>query len=232
MESLTGAFLRLFPLPPGINLTPADRLPPPRVSMNESTADALQKCVDPLEHDRTFRVATVKSNKRITANDWYQDVRHFEFQFGDHIQYADPLQFFIIYLRDSSYAPGDVAVIHPIASPSEVETFLNMMSWGNIADSPFEIDHTMQGSSFIPIVFQTPYSYSEPDQSLPDHLPRISTLRTLLRRYVDINAVPRRSFFQYLRYFTSDELEQEKLDEFLSTEGAVSFSHFRIMPIR
>lgn len=186
MESLTGAFLRLFPLPPGINLTPADRLPPPRVSMNESTADALQKCVDPLEHDRTFRVATVKSNKRITANDWYQDVRHFEFQFGDHIHYA----------------PGDVAVIHPIASPSEVETFLNMMSWGNIADSPFEIDHTMQ------------------DQSLPDHLPRISTLRTLLRRYVDINAVPRRSFFQYLRYFTSDELEQEKLDEFLSTEGA------------
>lgn len=42
-------------------------------------------------------------------------------------------------------------------------------------------------------------------------------------RYLDINSVPRRSFFALLRHFTSDELEREKLDEFLSPEGAVSF---------
>lgn len=33
--------------------------------------------------------------------------------------------------------------------------------------------------------------------------------------------MPRRSFFQYLRYFTTNELEKEKLTEFLSKEGAV-----------
>jgi hypothetical protein len=47
------------------------------------------------------------------------------------------------------------------------------------------------------------------------------TLKLLFSHFLDFNAVPRRSFFQYLRYFTTDELEIEKLDEFLSKEGAV-----------
>ena len=59
------------------------------------------------------------------------------------------------------------------------------------------------------------------DQSLPSHLPRITTLKILFSRFLDFRAVPRRSFFQYLRYFITDELEREKLDEFLSREGAV-----------
>ena len=59
------------------------------------------------------------------------------------------------------------------------------------------------------------------DQSLPDHVPPVATLRQIFTRYLDFNAVPRRSFFQLLRRFTSDELEQETLDDFLSKEGAV-----------
>jgi len=59
------------------------------------------------------------------------------------------------------------------------------------------------------------------DQTLPDHLPRIVSLRILFTRYLDFNAVPRRSFFQLLRHFATDELEREKLDEFVSIEGAV-----------
>jgi hypothetical protein len=90
MESLTEALLQRHPLPPGMTIVPVDQLPPPRVSIHESTADSLEKCVDPLEHDKTFHVAMVRSNGRITADDWYQDVRHFEFDFGEDIQYADP----------------------------------------------------------------------------------------------------------------------------------------------
>lgn len=33
--------------------------------------------------------------------------------------------------------------------------------------------------------------------------------------------MPRRSFFEFLSYFTSDELETEKLREFASSEGQV-----------
>lgn len=60
------------------------------------------------------------------------------------------------------------------------------------------------------------------DQSLPNHLPSIVTLREVFTRYLDITAVPKRSFFTFLRHFATDSLEQEKLDEFLSEEGAVS----------
>jgi len=61
-----------------------------------------------------------------------------------------------------------------------------------------------------------------PDQSLPTSLLNTFTLRTLFTYYLDFNAVPRRTFFQYLRDFTSDDLEKERLEEFLSKDGTVS----------
>ena len=65
------------------------------------------------------------------------------------------------------------------------------------------------------------FSLGPTDQSLPEHIPQITTLRTLFTRYLDFNAVPRRSFFELLRWFATDEMEREKLDEFVSNEGAV-----------
>jgi len=61
-----------------------------------------------------------------------------------------------------------------------------------------------------------------PDQSLPTSLLDTFTLRMLFTYYLDFNAVPRRAFFQYLENFTSDDLEKERLGEFLSEEGTVS----------
>lgn len=52
-------------------------------------------------------------------------------------------------------------------------------------------------------------------------------MREIFTRYVDINAVPRRSFFALLKHFAQDELEREKLEEFLSEEGAVSITVHR-----
>lgn len=60
------------------------------------------------------------------------------------------------------------------------------------------------------------------DQTLPDSLPEVFTLRTLFTHYLDFNAIPRRTFFQYLRDFTTDDMEREKMEEFLSKDGAVS----------
>jgi sulfite reductase alpha subunit-like flavoprotein len=65
------------------------------------------------------------------------------------------------------------------------------------------------------------FSLGLTDQSLPEHTPQITTLRALFTRYLDFNAVPRRSFFELLRWFATDEMEREKLDEFVSNEGAV-----------
>ncbi|KAA1467026.1 riboflavin synthase domain-like protein [Dentipellis sp. KUC8613] len=105
---------------------------------------------------------------------------------------------------DISYEPGDVAVIHPEALPEDVDAVLEALGWAGTedADAPIRIEHALA------------------DQSLPDHLPTVSTLRALFTRHLDINAIPRRSFFAFLRHFTDDEREQEKLDEFVSHEGA------------
>jgi sulfite reductase alpha subunit-like flavoprotein len=59
------------------------------------------------------------------------------------------------------------------------------------------------------------------DQSLPDHLPQVSTLRILFSRHLDINSVPKRSFFRLFKHFATDEREREKLEEFSLSEGAV-----------
>jgi len=43
------------------------------------------------------------------------------------------------------YKPGDVAVIHPFAAASEVDSFLVTMGWANVADNLFAVEHTMLG---------------------------------------------------------------------------------------
>ncbi|TFY74580.1 hypothetical protein EWM64_g9432 [Hericium alpestre] len=187
IEVLTHTLLELFPLPSNLHVDSADALPPPRVSIIDALPDELIHTQDPLLQDVLYHNAKVLRNERITAEDWYQDVRHFELQCED----------------DIAYEPGDVAVIHPEASPIDVDSFLTTVGWANDADQPIRINQTLF------------------DQSLPDHLPPVSTLRTLFSRYLDVNAVPRRSFFDLLRHFTTDDREREKLDEFVSTpEGA------------
>jgi sulfite reductase alpha subunit-like flavoprotein len=88
MEDLLEELLESYPLPPGVEVVSADEVPPPRVALEETTLTALEECIDPLDDDETFHTATVKENKRITATDWYQDVRHLEFDLNDDIQYA------------------------------------------------------------------------------------------------------------------------------------------------
>jgi len=188
--TFSDALTELFPLPPG--LEPAvitDTLPPPRVTIVESKADSRPASDEPtglLLQDKQYQLATLSCNDRITAADWYQDVRHIEFDFDEDVQYV----------------PGDVAVIHPELPQAQVDAFLISLGYANTADEEFTIEHTLQ------------------DQALPDHMPHTITLRRLFTRYLDISAVPRRSFFALLRHFVSDELEREKIDEFLSPEGA------------
>ncbi|KAF8506798.1 riboflavin synthase domain-like protein [Russula emetica] len=186
LSTLTDALLRLFPLPPHLSPLSAEELPTPRVTLLPATSEELQSTPDPLVGDDRYHTFELVKNERITADDWYQDVRHFEFQCQD----------------DLAYDPGDVAVIHPEASPIDVDTFLTTLGWSNVADDPIRIQYIFE------------------DQSLPDHLPQVSTLRALFTRHLDINAVPKRSFFQVFKHFATDEREREKLEEFCSPGDA------------
>lgn len=55
--------------------------------------------------------------------------------------------------------------------------------------------------------------------SVPARLPQPCTVRHLVESYLDIAAVPRRSFFELLSTFASNQVERDKLAEFSSAEG-------------
>ncbi|KAF8441065.1 riboflavin synthase domain-like protein [Boletus edulis BED1] len=184
IEQLLERLLALYPCDVALKVLPTLGKYPPRVETANVSAETA--CTDPLDADQKYWDVTVQCNRRITAEDWFQDVRHIE----------------LVSERDLDYLPGDVAIIHPIVMAPEVDSFLASMGWANTADEPFSITHAMK------------------DQSLPEHTPRITTLRILFTRYLDFNAVPRRSFFELLRWFANDERERERLDEFVSNEYA------------
>ncbi len=67
---------------------PAEELPMPRVTLVSATSEELQSTPDPLAGDDRYHTFELIRKERITADDWYQDVQHFEFQCQDDLAYA------------------------------------------------------------------------------------------------------------------------------------------------
>ena len=86
--SLTDALLRLFPLPSHLLPLPAEELPTPRVALLPATLEELQDAIDPLVNDDRYHTFELIRNERITADNWYQEVRHFELHCQNDITYA------------------------------------------------------------------------------------------------------------------------------------------------
>lgn len=86
IEKLLETLQQLYPLPPGMIALAAEDKPPPRISVQIVSDAAFKDYKDPLGVDKGYHTASVKVNRRITALDWYQDVRHFEFEFKEDIQ--------------------------------------------------------------------------------------------------------------------------------------------------
>ncbi|KAG2054528.1 riboflavin synthase domain-like protein [Suillus hirtellus] len=163
MECLLEVLIQLYPPPHKQDNIPAGR-PPPRVSLSNVVSDTSLN-PDPLDEDTKFHTASVKCKRRITAEDWFQDVRHFD-----------------------TNNPGDVAVIHPSAAASEVDSFFVTMGWANVADDFFTVEHTML------------------DQTLPDHLPKIISLWILFTRHLDFNALEREELHGFVSIEGADEM--------------------------
>nr|XP_039265010.1 NADPH-dependent diflavin oxidoreductase 1-like isoform X1 [Styela clava] len=99
-----------------------------------------------------------------------------------------------------SYKPGDVVMIRPSNTKENVKRFLDTFSHLN-PNKTMLITSTDDSSTL-------PFSMNNP-----------TTLEKLATQYLDFMSVPRRSFFQMLKHFASDELENEKLVEFSTPEG-------------
>jgi sulfite reductase alpha subunit-like flavoprotein len=103
-----------------------------------------------------------------------------------------------------------------------VDTFLKLNKLEDEADRPMIIDNLNHGTFRLSSrIKYLPFSHrvaNTADQPLPRHLPRqtVTTLRRVLQRHLDLRAPPRKSFFEWLRRFSTEELEVDRLDEFIA----------------
>ena len=58
------------------------------------------------------------------------------------------------------------------------------------------------------------------------------TLRQLLTEYLDINAIPRRSFFAKIAHFTEDEMQKERALEFTDPQYLDEYFDYATRPRR
>ena len=104
------------------------------------------------------------------------------------------------------YEPGDVMKIFPKNAEDDVAQLIHIMHWTHVADTEF---------SFVPAV-------GDPDQTrppVPIEFPhQRKTLRSIIRDHLDLNDIPRRSFFSAIAHFTDDEFQKQRLIEFTNPE--------------
>lgn len=98
-----------------------------------------------------------------------------------------------------SYNCGDVAIIQPVNLRENVEAFYKLFHI-----SPNKIVSVKSRNPNVP---------------LPKCLEKNCTVDDLVKKYFDIQSVPKRSFFEILRYFSRSDLEKEKLNEFCTPQG-------------
>ncbi|CAM9276098.1 unnamed protein product, partial [Ectocarpus fasciculatus] len=163
-------------------------------------------------------------NRRLTAEGHFQDVRHLEFDVTD-------------VPGGASYEAGDVAWVHPSNNASAVETLAAAMGLDldqvvRIAPAlpqPKPVDAPVaceEGGAIVegirPPGAGVPVSGTVPPrrQQAGFCLPPMSTLRLLLTEVLDISGTPRRSFFERLSVFATEDEEKEKLEELASPAGA------------
>jgi sulfite reductase alpha subunit-like flavoprotein len=133
--------------------------------------------------------AGLVANDRVTSAGHFQDVRLLDLRLD----------------RSYSYYPGAVAVVYPKNFPADVNEFIKLMHWEDVADRPMKVISTRadtQGQATTP----SPLRHLDLDSTS-------LTLRWLLENVIDIMSIPRRSFFANLAYFAGSNTEDEEFQK-------------------
>ncbi|KIW16928.1 hypothetical protein PV08_04118 [Exophiala spinifera] len=150
--------------------------------------------------------ATLIKNERVTPLDHFQDVRFMVLKTPQTVDYA----------------PGDAIAILPQNMPKDVTFLIERMNWQDVADNPIHFISTSASSTSTPTHFATNPIYRR----------RGLTLRTLLTEHLDINAIPRRSFFAAIANYTSDSMHKERLVEFTDPQYLDEYYDYATRPRR
>ncbi|RQM16716.1 hypothetical protein DD237_001762 [Peronospora effusa] len=225
LEKLWAAVLQLYPLPEGQIVDDSPKPIEPRYSVtihgNREMEVDVAKVLTPRTDASNFYApprtsvgrekgiywARVVENKRITAEDWEQDVRHLEFDIDSDSSAGDP--------AEVPFRAGDIAVVYP--------------------ENVTGVDDMLK---YVKLDGDTVISISAGDGSKQLDLPSPITLYDLFTKFLAILETPRRSFFEKLSLFATNDEEtsqcasnpdfllmfifvtkKEKLEELASAEG-------------
>lgn len=161
--------------------------------------DGLSKAVSPCKYE-------IVTNERITAKDHFQDVRKLILRDNSHRR------------KSLNLNPGDTLAFYPTNDPKDVNAFIKIQGWEDIADFPLKIEPQSASSRHLTI----------PGGGFVKKL----TLRSLITHHIDIMSVPRRSFFMQVANFASDKRERDKLKEFTSLSNAQDLYDYADRPRR
>uniref|UniRef100_A0A8D3AIA4 NADPH-dependent diflavin oxidoreductase 1 n=1 Tax=Scophthalmus maximus TaxID=52904 RepID=A0A8D3AIA4_SCOMX len=144
---------------------------------------------------------------RLVSNQRVTDPAHF--QDVRHIE-------FDITRSDIKFGAGDVVNMRPCNAAEDVEQFCQLLRL-----EPEKSMINLCGRVLSPRLCPVPV-----------RLPQPCTVRHLVESYLDVGAVPRRSFFELMSTFATNELEREKLLEFSSAAGQAELHDYCNRPRR
>ncbi|KIW57327.1 hypothetical protein PV05_05892 [Exophiala xenobiotica] len=150
--------------------------------------------------------STLMANDRVTPTDHFQDVRFMTLKI----------------LHTIRYSPGDAIAILPQNMPTDVTFLIERMNWQDVADIPISLISTRRPSTSNSAHLATSPVFGRKDL----------TLRTLLTEYLDINAIPRRSFFGAIANYTTDNMHKERLLEFTDPQYLDEYYDYATRPRR
>lgn len=146
----------------------------------------------------------LEANERVTPKTHWQDVRLLKFRADAPIRYL----------------PGDALAIRPENAAEDVQQLLEILGWTQNADVPLRLRFNRSDKK---------------SDELPDPVfSRLKsfTLRGLLTQVLDINAIPRRSFFSKIAYYTDDETQKERALEFTDPQYLDEYFDYATRPRR
>ncbi|XP_055087384.1 NADPH-dependent diflavin oxidoreductase 1 [Periophthalmus magnuspinnatus] len=139
--------------------------------------------------EQTMISSSCPFSAKLLSNTRVTDVSHFQ-----DVRLFD----FDITGSNIEFSAGDVVMMRPCNAAEDVQQFCQLLKLD--PESRFTLSPTES----------TP---------VPARLLQPCSVRYLVESYLDIAAVPRRSFFELLLTFATNELEREKLAEFSSAAG-------------
>ena len=177
LKGMWSKLLEIEPIPAGKTILGNETLFPASFSVAYHPPSQAPQAPQPVSYgEGTLRYipynARVITNRRITAPDHDQDVRHIEFDLGN---------------SNLTYQPGDVLLVHPQNSPDLVIAFAKFMGLeldGIITIAENKAIHANADIDALALM----------KREL--ELPSSCTVRELFSNYLDFLGTPRRHFFE------------------------------------